>query len=168
MKVGETWYGLGKSKPQFDKGATVAFGFYLKDGKWATVKGDVKLVEQAVAKTSTSQSSTKSSYQAKDDYWAAKEQYEREVVQPRITFLAAYERAVHFADIVERAKAVPGLDKAKPEARLEILSAFVFELTDDLVARANATNKATKKPAKVAAESAPADSAQVEGEGSWE
>lgn len=135
LKVGGVWHGAGKSRPGFEKGANVSFDAYLKDGKYSTIKGSITAA--SAAPEFTGQSTAKSSYQAKDDYWAAKEKYDREVVQPRITYLAAFERAVAFADLALRNGALAALEKAKPVEKLDILQAFVDEQTDKIIAKSN-------------------------------
>lgn len=149
IKIGDTWHGAGKIRPDFAKGTNVSFDAYLKDGKYSTIKGPITPV--ATSSASTGQSTAKSTYQAKEDYWASKEKHDREVVQPRITFLAAYERAIAFTDLAIRSGTLSVLEKAKATEKLDILTAFVDEVTDKIIAKSNG------KPAKVAVADADGD-----------
>lgn len=162
IKIGDTWHGAGKARPPFEKGANVSFEAYVKDGKYSTIKGPISAVGSG--STSTGPSTTKSTYQAKDDYWAAKEKYDREVVQPRITYLAAFERAVGFADLALRNGALAALEKAKPVEKLDILQAFVDEQTDKIIAKSNG------KPPKagVSVDSDPNEQAPDDSQEEWQ
>lgn len=62
----------------------------------------------------------------KEDYWQNKGK-EDAAKEPRIVYLAAYERAVKFADLALRNGAFAALEKAKPAAKLEVLQAFVHD-----------------------------------------
>jgi len=133
IKVGGTFYGISKKgAPDFAEGATVEFDSYLKDGKYATVKGDIT----AVKAEQKSGSGSTGYVNPKDAYWEAKDAYDKEVVQPRITYLAAYERAVGFATLAISSGAL-NFEKAKPAEKLGILEAFVEERTAAIVAASN-------------------------------
>lgn len=164
LVVDDVYYGAeAKGTPPFKAGDVIEFDFYLKQDKYRTIKGQVKKCEDvATPQPSTGPSTAKSGgyVSAKDQYWADKETYDKEVVQPRITYLAAYERALGFTDIVLREKAIPGLEKAKPEARLEIIQNFVVEITDQIIERSN--NHVVK--IEIVTEATPA---AAEEEGNW-
>lgn len=146
IKVEDAWYGLPKKGPPgVDKGDSVSFNFYVKDGQYKTIKGEIsKKAQNAPVQGIPNQAAGKNSYQAKDDYWAAKEKHDKEVVQPRITYLAAYERAVQFAVLAVDNGAIPGLEKAKPNDRLSVLTSFVDELTNNIILKANDTAAGAK------------------------
>lgn len=156
LVVDDVYYGAeAKGTPPFKAGDVIEFDWYLKQDKYRTIKGQVKKCEDVATPSASNGPSTGKSggyVSPKDKYWEDKDIYDKTVVQPRITYLAAYERALGFTDIVLREKAIPGLEKAKPEARLEIIQNFVSEITDAIIERSNTHKVADAVDAKVPAE----------------
>lgn len=151
LKVGGVWYGAGKKPLAVNRGDTVEFDSYIKDGKYATVKGDVRIAgaqnaQNASAPTQTTgvaiPNNAKPYVNAKDAYWEAKDAYDKGVVQPRITYLAAYERAIKFAELAFSKGAVD-LAKVKDKDKLGVIEAFVDERTQKIIDAANAKPEAT-------------------------
>lgn len=69
---------------------------------------------------------TAGAYQSRDSYWGDKA-VEDAKKDPRIVFQSSYERALIFAKLAIDTKCFEALEKAKPTARLEVLTAFVDE-----------------------------------------
>jgi uridine phosphorylase len=69
---------------------------------------------------------------SKDEYWAKKEAADA-AKEPRIQYMAAFERAVLFADLALRNGALTSFAKAKDTAKLEVLTAFVAETTQAII-----------------------------------
>jgi hypothetical protein len=135
LKVDGEFYGIEtKGSPEVSEGDTVRFDFYVKNGKYKTVKG--KIHKKAGGGGSSNKPSSGGS---RDDYWAAKDKYEKEVREPRITYFAAYERAVLFTDLSIRNGAFDALSKAKPAEKLGVLEAFVNEQAQKLIAASAGT-----------------------------
>lgn len=164
MKIGDTKYGLGKSRPQFAVGDTVEFDYYLKDGKYATVKGPVSKAEGAPAPKPPQGSAGGS----RDGYWADKDKYDREVKEPRIAFYAAYERAVLFTELAIKSGAFPALEKAKAADKLGLLESFIEDKTSELITASDPTaNTRTKAASEPGAAKEP-DGDDSDDSGQWE
>ena len=149
FKIGDTWYGSGKKEFGFEEGDVVEFDFYLKDDKWATVKGDVR----KIANTAPAEKpAAKGGYSnTRDDYWTKKGERDVNVVEPRITYLAAYERALGLATLAFAHGAL-SLEKAKQADKLGIITAFVDGQTMRI---AQTAMSVTAAPAPVKAEPLP-------------
>jgi hypothetical protein len=162
FRIGDAWYNAGK-KFDFDKGDVVEFDYYLKDEKWKTVKGDVrKLAAEAAAVAE--KSAPRGNYSnTRDDYWTKKGERDVAVVEPRITYLAAVERAIALASLCI-SNGTLGLEKAKQADKLGIILAFVDEQT---IRIANAAMSVTVGAAPAAAAPAPASVADENPE-NWE
>jgi len=135
IKVGGVWHGIGKMPPAFQKGAQVSFNAYLKDGQYSTVKGPIAVVDAPPpTKADTSPPAPRHPVdQAKDNYWRNKEKGDA-AKDARISFFAAYERALGFVQLAIANGAFPKVEKAKPADKLDVLRAFVLEVTNELVA----------------------------------
>lgn len=105
----------------------------------------------------------------RDTYWSDKEAKDA-VREPRITYQASYERAVRFVDMAIRNGAFEALAKAKPTARLEILHAFVDEVTERIMKAVYAAGVPTsygKPQGDKVVDAAPVADAEVESEEQW-
>lgn len=137
LKVGGAFYNLSKKEaPEVQKGQNVTFGFYLKDDKYKTVKGPVTVVGAPQAPGPAPQGSNGSGSAGQSAYWAKREAGEAER-DARISYFAAYERALGFVQLAIAQGAFPSLEKAKPAQKLDVLSAFVADVTQKLIANAN-------------------------------
>lgn len=136
-KISSTWYGAdSKGPPRASEGEKVTFEAFDKPGKEGKVYPTIKLAtfrkvaaDQAAPAGSSGPSAAKavpSSGNGRDGYWADKEANDK-LKEPRITWQASYERALIFAKLAIDTKCFEALEKAKPTARLEVLTAFVDE-----------------------------------------
>jgi hypothetical protein len=71
---------------------------------------------------------------AKDDYWANKEAYDKEVTQPRIAFAAAQKSAIEIVGLALQHDLL-SLGTAKKADKLDLILAYVDELTGKLALR---------------------------------
>lgn len=104
----------------------------------------------------------------KDTYWADKEANDK-AKEPRVSYYAAIERAIQFADVALRNGALTAFAKAKDTAKLEILTAFVDEQTQRIIAAAYSQAAPTvglNHTVEVVAEPH-LDSDDVEGDSKW-
>ena len=140
-----TWYGTGgKDAPTYGKGQKVKFDYEMKDGKYATIRGPVKVSADTPSpqpdepKKSWGGGAKKarggSGGGVKDTYWKDKEVYDKTVVQPRIAYQGALERAIQIVLFVDSKGGYPGLAKVKPTDMLEAVRALVDAETDRLFA----------------------------------
>lgn len=159
IKVGGEWYGLGSFKPSFAEGANISFD-YVQKGNFKNVTS--RSIEVGVAAPAAPAKATRGapSGNAKDDYWAAKE--ERDVGTQRAIQLQASRNAA-IAFIVPAA--VAGLVKlpAKAEDKLTALSALVDEFTDIYFVQTQSAVEGTYSPQSAAA-SVPFDLATAHGD----
>jgi len=97
MNVNETWFQVGWDKPSFSKGDKVKFD-YEETQYGNKVKGKVQVSKSDGTDPTPSSSGSKPAYNAgggnKDDYWAKKEQYDKQVTAPLIHFQNATTNAV--------------------------------------------------------------------------
>lgn len=137
FKMNDEWYGTGsKRDPGVAKGDRVEFEYYLKDDRWATVKGKITKTGKAkVAPAASTGRATGGS--TKDGYWEAKTLHEQTVVEPRITRQAALKAANEFlANPLVIAALTPVIEKQKKD-KLETLRALVLDTADAFVVYAN-------------------------------
>jgi hypothetical protein len=153
LKVGGAFYNLSsKSPPSVQKGSNVSFSFYLKNDKYKTVSGEVSTVASAPAAAAPAANGSGSAGQSA--YWAKREAGESDR-DARISYFAAYERALGFVQLAIAQGAFPSLEKAKPAAKLDVLKAFVAEVAADIIASANGKEvEVVKAPADVGTEAA--------------
>lgn len=124
----DEWYNTGSKKdPGFEKGDKVKFSYYLKDDKYATVKGKVTKIGKG--SVSSGKSSGQSSQLSKEE-WAAKDaKAERGY---------AIIRAIEFLTLANSAGALGFLEKAKkPADKYDLLQQAVTDLADKFVAYAS-------------------------------
>lgn len=108
-----TRYNTGsKNEPAFQNGQLVEFGFYLKNDQYPTIKGPVKVLKSGGAAPSGARTGGGGGG-SNAAYWDAKAKRDIEVTEPRITYLAAVERATAIVALAITAGAYPSLEKAK-------------------------------------------------------
>ena len=144
-KISSTWYGAdSKGPPRASEGEKVTFEAFDKPGKEGKVYPTIKLATfrkvaataaegnsnaGAPAPTNASKSGSNvpsNSGTSRDSYWADKAAEDAKK-DPRIVFQSSYERAILFSRLAIDTKCFEALEKAKPTARLEVLTAFVDE-----------------------------------------
>lgn len=143
-KVSSTWYGSdSKGPPRASEGEKVSFEAFDKPGKEGRVFPTIKLAtfKKVSGGGSTEQPASSGvsvgrvsgvASGTRDNYWADKatEDSKRD---PRIVYQSSYERAILFVDLAIKNGAFDALAKAKPTARLEILTAFVDEQAERIM-----------------------------------
>jgi len=151
-KINGQWFGAdSKGPPRASEGESVSFESFDKAGKdgkvWPTIKLATfkKIVAATTASPAPAPTATvKSSYQQKEDYWAAKAT-EDAAKDPRIAYFASSERAIQFVDLALRNGAfIKDKDwaKVKQTDKLAVLESFV----DYQTARIMAASYAAKVP----------------------
>lgn len=141
IKVSGTWYGgdkKGDISSDIGPGDIVEFEAYDKPGNGGKVFKNFK--SQSLKKVAAAKAGAKidkGPTASKDEYWAKKEANDA-AKEPRISYFAAYDRAVQFADLALRNGAFDALAKAKPTSKLEALQAFVAEQALRIMAEAYA------------------------------
>jgi len=132
--VGDSqYYRVGTRQPNFSNGDNVTFQVEWK-GNNANV--DFKSIKVGGSAPAPSQSSSGGgggkSAGSRDDYWAKKEAYDKEVTQPRITYASAQHDATAIVCAALAHDAI-GFGNAKKSDRLEIIVGYVKETTALLV-----------------------------------
>lgn len=162
LKVDGNFYNLpGRNEtPSVAKGQNVTFGFYLKDGKYKTIKGPVTLVPSAWAAPVNGTGNAVANG-GRDSYWANREA-EAVSRDARISYFAAYERALGLVTLAIANGAFPSLEKAKPAAKLDVLKAFVEATAEEIIDAASG-----KPPAEKIEQTAPAAAKGEEESEGW-
>lgn len=167
IKVSGSFYGgdkKGDISPDISLGDIVEFEAYEKTGSNGKVYQTFKF--QSLKKVAGAKVGAKvdtGPTASKDEYWAKKESQDA-VKEPRISYQAAYDRALTFTDLAIRNGAFDALSKAKPTAKLEILQAFVAEQADHIMGLVYSAKVPTVKDSAPTAEQATEEVAE---EGSW-
>jgi hypothetical protein len=96
----DVWYSTGFNKPNIAKGQTISFD-YTEDnyGKKAIV-GTIKVLQEAAPGGNASKGGSAKKWSGgggKDDYWANKDAYDKQVRQPLIMYQSATNAAVSLA-----------------------------------------------------------------------
>jgi hypothetical protein len=170
IKVSGKFYGADKKgEIEVSVGDMVEFDAYDKTGNNGKVYAQFK--SQSLKKIAAAKAGAKvdtGPAASKDEYWSKKEANDA-AKEPRIQYMAAFERAVQFVDLAFRAGALAAFDKAKPTAKLEALQALVDEQTQRIVAASYAQGVAGKAPANKAPEeeTETATEGEEEGEEQW-
>jgi hypothetical protein len=131
LKISGAWYGADKKGDHpVVEGDVVEVDAYQNEKGFETFKlASLRKVSGATAGKAVDQGPVAS----KDEYWAAKEARDLEK-EPRINYYAAFERAVLFTQLAIAAGAFEAIKKAKETAKLDILTAFVDEQTQRILA----------------------------------
>lgn len=136
IKVSGTWYGgdkKGDISGEIRSGDIVEFDAFDKTGNNGKVYPQFKF--QSLKKVAAAKAGApvdKGPVASKDEYWQAKEANDQ-AKEPRISYHAAYERALVLTDLALRNGAFDALSKAKPTLKLEILQAFVADQADHIM-----------------------------------
>lgn len=177
---GKRYGGDVKGDAKAAVGDTVTFETFQKPGKdgkqWDTVKVATIAKVSAAAAPAPSRAAPSVVLQgagSRDTYWADKAATDA-AKEPRISYMAAYERAILFADLAIRNECFP-LKAAKASAKLEVLESFVDEVTARIMRDAFAAEvpvqeplaKLEKAPAKATTAPAAAQE-ELESDVAWE
>lgn len=164
IKVSGEWYGSDKKGDvSVSEGDIVEFDAYTNDRNYATFKGaSLKKVASAPAGKPVSQGPTAS----KDEYWAKKEANDA-AKEPRISYYAAFERAVQFTSLAFTTGALSSLTKAKDTAKLDVLIAFVDEQTQRILTASYAQAAAVSETEETVEEESSEEESTSEEAGKW-
>ncbi len=175
MNVSGTWYGADKKGPvSVADGDFVEFEAFQKAGNNGKVFNNFKFqslkkvdgVAPPAAAAPAARASAPSS-SGRDAYWSDKEANDR-AKDPRISYQAAYERALIFTDLALRNGALGAFAKAKDTAKLAILEAFVTEQADKIMALVYAAKvPSPKKEEQPAAAATTEEAEESADEGKW-
>lgn len=139
-----SWYRTGTNPPPCEQGQMITFTFEqqgnnkkvdinsIQAGQGAPVAQAPQAVQPAVAPSRRASGGANS----RDDYWANKETYDKEVTQPRISYAAAQKSAVAIVTTA-LANDVIGFGNAKKADKMEMLLEYVDEITGRLALRLN-------------------------------
>lgn len=131
----DKWYGCGTDQPPAGKGTSVSFTWAPdKKGYPAIAKGSIQAGgatggNAAPAATTSAPTSTTSGGNSRDTYWKDKENYDKEVTTPRISYTAARGHAVSLVSAALAADALSFGSAAKGK-RLDLLLEYVDEVTN--------------------------------------
>tara|TARA_R110000751_G_scaffold249031_8_gene348803 strand:- start:5814 stop:6461 length:648 start_codon:yes stop_codon:yes gene_type:complete len=126
-------YGMGTVEPTFGKGDTVKFSWEMNKKNYPTVdKGSLQVKPGGPApQAQQGMPATKAkgggeNWDARAKYWEAKEKHDLEVIQPRISYQAAFNQAVGLIDVALKNDAVSiGSEKTAPNKKFDNLLAVV-------------------------------------------
>lgn len=189
IKVGGSWYGADKKnfKPDANEGDIVEFEPFKNPKGYDTYRSQSfkKIVSAPEAPSSVGSGSPSNaraqpsvSNGGRDSYWADKATEDAKK-DPRIVYQSSYERAILFVDLAIKNGAFEALNKAKPTAKLEILTAFVDEQAERIMGNVYASvvpsvdSQLTSAPSKKGAGVSTAAPAELESdlpevdEGTW-
>ena len=121
IKVDDEWYGTGSKKdPGCEKGDKVKFSYYMKDDKWATIKGKVtKTGKGKVTSSGSSKSSSNGSNSLSKEEWAEKD--------ARAARGYSLVRAIEFLTLAQTAGTLTFISKAKPAEQYDLLLKAVLD-----------------------------------------
>ena len=170
IKVSGTWYGADKKgSVNVSEGDLVEFEAFKNAKNYDTYKS-TSLKKLAAAQAG--KPVDKGPVASKDEYWSAKEARDV-VVEPRINYFAALDRAIAFVDLALRNGAVKAYEKAKDTGKMEVLTALVYETTQKMIVEAYAqkipsTKSVTKAVEEASDDESAPDESETEGEDeSW-
>lgn len=177
IKIGEKWYSASKKNPGVSKGDLVSGSYFIKDEKWATLKGDLEVLEDSpggddsddeapTAKKSAYKKPAYSGGSNRDEYWTKKAETDA-AKEPRIAYFAALERAILAAGVALENGAF-NLEKAKPADRLKVIEAYIEHLVGKYTEAANNAGKPAPKAEEEESEQSEEATETEESDESWE
>ena len=161
----KTYYKLNFEAPKFEEGDEVRFNW--EENKWgANVLVETIKMKKGNGPVASKSGGGKKGGGSRDDYWAEKDRYDKEVRQPVICYQSALNSAI---DVVKIAQAMDALPINKNLKKADVMPTImavvrevrdeIFEDTMNLVRRAESGEALI--PSEPADETAPAPEAQV-------
>jgi hypothetical protein len=132
------YYRTGTNEPQCKQGDIISFDFEQAGQNKKVNPHSIQVTGQGNVQ-STGQGSPQAARggNSRDDYWANKEKYDKEVTQPRISYAAAQKGAIALVTAA-LANDVLGFGNAKKADKMEMLLGYVSEVTDRLAVKLDA------------------------------
>jgi len=160
LDTGNEWYRTGEFRPPFNEGDFVEFEYESVNGGNTVNKDTIVVGKTAPATVATAPApvvaakapAPKEDWNARADYWAAKEARDIEVVEPRITLSSAQRDAISVVGMALAHEAIP-LGQTKG-ARLGIILGAIDEVAARFVAQRNGQEVPPATQKKVKAEKA--------------
>jgi len=160
LDTGNEWYRTGEFRPPFNEGDFVEFEYEAINGGNNVDKDTIVVGKTAPAVVATAPAPVQSvqakpvkeNWDARADYWAAKEARDIEVVEPRITLSSAQRDAISVVGMALAHEAIP-LGQTKG-ARLGIILGAIDEVAARFVAQRNGQEVPPATQKKVKAEKA--------------
>lgn len=143
-----SWYRTGTNRPNCNQGDTISFTFEQQGNNKKVDPNSIQvgagsvqpMQQQPQVQQAPQPAPVRQQSGGRDDYWANKEKYDKEVTQPRIAYAAAQKSAVAIVTAA-LANDVIGFGNAKKADKMEMLLEYVEDITCRLALRLDSAHE---------------------------